>query len=418
MGMIEKQGGVLPSTHVDKDKASKQDVAPRERYKSRREDRKPGDEEIETLRTDKIFLKRSESSMAVCTCGLIIDPRLPDQALFSRVSGVCKVLLRKWADVDDSNISVMKISGGITNMLLKAEVEGENEDKLPPVTVRVFGPNTDAVIDRDRELQALTYLSSAGFGAKLLGVFGNGMIQSFIFGRTLEPLDMGKPELAKLIAMEVRRLHELEIPGSKEPQLWNDIYKFIDKASGVIFEDSEKQKTYETISFENIKAEIEELRAISNNFDAPVVFAHNDLLSGNFMYNEDEGKLYIIDYEYGSHSYRGYDIANYFNEHAGFDCDYSLYPDKEKQFYFFRYYLHPENPEMSTIAELEEFYAECNFYSLVSHMYWATWAIVQARYSPIKFDYLGYFFLRFDEYKRRKEELLSLTSEYLNSRKQ
>lgn len=43
---------------------------------------------------------------------------------------------------------------------------------------------------------------------------------------------------------------------------------------------------------------------------------------------------------------------------------------------------------------------------------------VQARYSPIKFDYLGYFFLRFDEYKRRKEELLSLTSEYLNSRKQ
>lgn len=37
------------------------------------------------------------------------------------------------------------------------------------------------------------------------------------------------------------------------------------------------------------------------------------------------GKLYIIDYEYGSHSYRGYDIANYFNEHAGFDCDYSLY---------------------------------------------------------------------------------------------
>lgn len=44
--------------------------------------------------------------------------------------------------------------------------------------------------------------------------------------------DMGKPELAKLIAMEVRRLHELEIPGSKEPQLWNDIYKFIDKGIG------------------------------------------------------------------------------------------------------------------------------------------------------------------------------------------
>lgn len=40
---------------------------------------------------------------------------------------------------------------------------------------------------------------------------------------------MAKPELAKLIAAEVRRLHGLEIPGSKEPQLWHDIYKFIDK---------------------------------------------------------------------------------------------------------------------------------------------------------------------------------------------
>lgn len=35
--------------------------------------------------------------------------------------------------------------------------------------------------------------------------------------------------------------------------------------------------------------------------------------------------MYIIDYEYGSYSYRGYDIANFFNEHAGFECNYSLY---------------------------------------------------------------------------------------------
>ena len=125
--------------------------------------------------------------------------------------------------------------------------------------------------------------------------------------------DMGKPELAKLTAVEVRRLHELEIPGSQEPLLWQDIYKFIDKgillgssflqgmgkrqlcvfvvcvcftgqtldmlwsvskfsqlsihhiylvyaASSVTFEDSEKQKIYETISFDSLRAEVEELR--------------------------------------------------------------------------------------------------------------------------------------------------------------
>jgi len=37
------------------------------------------------------------------------------------------------------------------------------------------------------------------------------------------------------------------------------------------------------------------------------------------------GKIYMIDYEYGSHNYRSYDIANHFNEHVGFECEYSLY---------------------------------------------------------------------------------------------
>jgi hypothetical protein len=35
--------------------------------------------------------------------------------------------------------------------------------------------------------QALPYISAAGFGAVLLGVFSNGMVQSFIDARTLEP---------------------------------------------------------------------------------------------------------------------------------------------------------------------------------------------------------------------------------------
>lgn len=35
------------------------------------------------------------------------------------------------------------------------------------------------------------------------------------------------------------------------------------------------------------------MQAISDRFNAPTVFAHNDLLSGNFMYNEDEGAQYL-----------------------------------------------------------------------------------------------------------------------------
>jgi ethanolamine kinase len=138
------------------------------------------------------------------------------------------------------------------------------------------------------------------------------------------------------------------------------------------------------------------------------VFAHNDLLSGNIMYDEKSDVLYLIDFEYSSYSYRGFDISNHFNEYAGFDCDYSLYPKKEAQHHFFRHYLYPECPKKATEPELESLFIETNVYALASHLYWAAWAIVQARFSSIDFDYLEYFFLRYNEYKKRKTECLKL----------
>ncbi|CAK9228508.1 unnamed protein product [Sphagnum troendelagicum] len=147
------------------------------------------------------------------------------------------------------------------------------------------------------------------------------------------------------------------------------------------------------------------------------------------------GKIYTTNYEYGSYSYQGYDIANHFNEHVGFECDYSFwggkadvlyssqrltlilwhinvticarYPNKEKQFHFFRHYLQPGNLK-------KELDVECNFDSLVFHIYWAIQAIVHV-FSTIDFDYMGSFFLRFDEYKKCKEEVLSLTHDYIAS---
>ncbi len=49
--------------------------------------------------------------------------------------------------------------------------------------------------------------------------------------------------------------------------------------------------------------------------------------------------------------------------------------------------------------------AEGNFFSLVAHQYWGVWALIQARYSPIDFDYFGYSRLRWDEYHRAQGRL-------------
>ncbi|PNX73573.1 putative ethanolamine kinase A-like protein, partial [Trifolium pratense] len=101
---------------------------------------------------------------------------------------------------------------------------------------------------------------------------------------------------------------------------------------------------------------------LCDRLKSPVLFSHNDLLSGNIMINHEEGHelglmspvfnveelnrnaLYLIDYEYASYNYRGFDIGNHFAEYAGFECDYSLYPNMNEQYHFFRHYLQPDRP--------------------------------------------------------------------------
>ncbi|XP_031250822.1 probable ethanolamine kinase [Pistacia vera] len=347
------------------------------------------------------------------TSNVTVDTSLSLPHMTPHVIELCKDLFKKWSKLDDSWFSVERVSGGITNLLLKVSVKEENGNDVS-VTVRLYGPNTDYVINRERELQAIKYLSVAGFGAKLLGVFGNGMVQSFINARTLIPSDMRNPKLAAEIAKQLHRFHQVEIPGSKEPQLWNEISKFFEKASALEFDDIEKQRMYETISFEEVQKEVVELKELTGLLNSAVVFAHNDLLSGNIMVNDEKEELYLIDFEYGSYNYRGYDIGNHFSEYAGYDCDYSLYPNTDEQYHFFRHYLRPDKPDEVSDEDLEALYVEANTFMLASHIFWALWALIQAKMSPIDFDYLGYFFLRYNEYKRQKERCFLLAQSYLS----
>ena len=113
---------------------------------------------------------------------------------------------------------------------------------------------------------------------------------------------MKNPKLAAEIAKQLREFHQVEIPGSKEPQLWNDMLKFFDKglvliehllhssliyiyiifiscefsydhvlsfdtASTLEFDDIEKQRLYKTISFKEIHNEITELKVAPQFID-------------------------------------------------------------------------------------------------------------------------------------------------------
>lgn len=70
-------------------------------------------------------------------------------------------------------------------------------------------------------------------------------------------------------------------------------------------------------SITRLRIEFERLKSHLIKTESPIVFAHNDLLLGNVIYNQDEGTIAFIDYEYATYNYQGFDIANHFNEFVG-----------------------------------------------------------------------------------------------------
>lgn len=119
-----------------------------------------------------------------------------------------------------------------------------------------------------------------------------------------------------------------------------------------------KAETYQKLNLPRIQREMIELKAILDLLEEPLVFCHNDLLSGNILHvpatattnnnpntnnnststsdattNNTTGEVpsespqvTLIDFEYGSLNYRAFDIANHFCESAGFECDWRQFP--------------------------------------------------------------------------------------------
>jgi len=55
----------------------------------------------------------------------------------------------------------------------------------------------------------------------------------------------------------------------------------------------------------------------------------------------------------------------------------------------------------------EEIYWCVNRYACAAHLFWGHWAIIQARYSPIEFDFLTYGKQRLEGYDQHKKQFFS-----------
>ena len=337
---------------------------------------------------------------------------------FAGVRAMCAKIVRGWGS--NTTLDVSRVSGGITNALFKVR-RREHDDRVEPmasteegipkaVVVRVFGPGTDCFITH-RAVQGETsyFLNEHGFGAKVLGVFANGLVEEFIEATAVSPAELANGgALLKRVARDLARLHRDVVPDlaprakdvdvgvARDNAIWDTLRLWFDMAYDIA-NDPASSSSDESKRAMLASCQIDDkcretlfgvVRARCDQAGSRTVYCHNDIHAGNFLFDRKNDVLTLIDYEYADYGPRAFDMANMFCEFAGFECDYTRYPTAGLRREFYNAYSLSEPEEALALEN------EVAAWTPVTHVFWALWAIIQSKFSSIDFDFVGFAAIR------------------------
>ncbi|XP_051512792.1 choline kinase alpha-like [Myxocyprinus asiaticus] len=162
------------------------------------------------------------------------------------------------------------------------------------------------------------------------------------------------------------------------------------------------------------------------NVDVDLDTRYVDCSSGNILVldgrDNSSGKLMLIDFEYSSYNYKGFDFGNHFcewiydytnDQWPFYKAKVESYPNRQRQVsHTLHFIMHYINTFKNILQRLkceprarikEEMIIEANWFFLASHFLWGLWSIIQAKISKIEFGYMDYAQHRFAFYFKQKE---------------
>eukprot|EP00960_Hanusia_phi_P032903 750128-Hanusia_phi.AAC.8 len=271
------------------------------------------------------------------------------------------------------------VEGGITNKLFRVCFTETGVGTAPrSVLLRVFGDG--GMIDRVAETKSFVQLWEAGLGPKCYGRFKNGRIEEFYEDvRTLDTSDLQDERISEMIAVQLAKTHKtMKIPeNNNRPTLFTQMRQWLVQARSSYDDLVSLENDYD-VSLKWLEKRIDEFESCVQE-DFAVVFCHNDLLAANILQDPASGMLHFIDFEYGGANYRGFDIANHFNEWAGGTDsgrpDYSKFPREDQMTNFCSHYLRELHGRSDVEHDVAGLMKEVKLFLGINHMYWGLWAI-------------------------------------------
>ncbi|KAF0287299.1 Choline/ethanolamine kinase [Amphibalanus amphitrite] len=286
------------------------------------------------------------------------------QEMRSKAYALCRDYLHgAWQLIASDEMIFRPISGGLSNLLYFCELPSYQSplgDEPSRVLLRMYGQVRDGAHDSTiTESVIFTLLAERRLGPKLYGIFPGGRLEQYIQALPLSCSDLRDPQISTKIAERMAMVHSLEVPICKEPTfLWVTMKKWIQLSVACLSDETladnpEKAAIIKALRLCDYEHEMEWIKDYIGGVCSPVMFCHNDCQEGNIL-RHDLGtsgrppKLTLIDYEYCSYNYRGFDLANHFCEwmydysppqYPFFAAFPSRWPSREQQLRYIRAYI-------------------------------------------------------------------------------
>ncbi|MGL5765810.1 MAG: phosphotransferase [Sarcina sp.] len=276
-----------------------------------------------------------------------IMPRLRRKEMACKIEEVKNVVVDA-TNIDKETIKSVSPIGGMTNSNYKVRAK-KNE-----YIVRIPGVGTSAMLNRINEARNSALVATLDIDANIIyydeqtGTKVSEMIKG---AQTINGAMAKMPDTMKNISAILRKLHNSKIAMENE----FDVFENIELYESIL--DKYSERRYE--GYEQLREKIFALKNILIQYGRCLKPCHCDTVPENFI-KDDEGKYYLIDWEYSGLNDPMWDLAAH-----SIECDFS---DEEEELFLKLYF---EN------KEYKEEYVRVQIYKLCQDFLWSIWTRIK-----------------------------------------
>lgn len=271
---------------------------------------------------------------------------------------VVEEVVAKIPEWNGRGVSIVALSGGLTNSNFKVEVDGT------PYFVRVPGASTELLaIDRNNEVHNTQAASAAGVAPRVLHHVPeyNVMVLEFLNGRTMSKDSLNEPGQPARMAQSIKRLHA-------GPRFLLDFNMF--RLTEYYLSLCRDRDIKIPVGYLEHVPTFQRIEQALNVKPLETVPCNNDLLAENYI--DDGRQLWLIDYEYSGNNDPTFELGNTCQE---------MQFNEEQIAEVCTAYFGEAYPAMIARMKLN---------MIMSDVGWGLWAAIQANISTIDFDFWGW----------------------------